>query len=176
MRNVRGIRVGLALMLAPLPALVAHAEDPAVGAIEAAGRAAGQGLTLERKAKAAEEKARAAGAAWQKYQPNVVAARRKVEIAQERAKSGKKEDQDRLEAAQKNLTKIEAEHHRLFMENIAFQKQAEPLRKSSDEAIVVVDGAIAAAQQAIDGIQNRPIEKPRLQAQLDRIKKEWSKR
>ena len=174
--SLRGIRFGLALALAPLPALVAHAEDPAVGAIQAAGRAAGHGLTLESRAKTAEEKARAAGDAWQKYQPNVVVARRKVEIAEERAKSGKKEDQDRLETAQKNLTKIEAEHSRLFMENITLQKKAEPLRKSSDQAKVVVDGAIAAAQTAIDGVKANPVRKPQWQAALDRIKADWAKR
>ena len=174
--NTRGISVGLALALIPIPALVAYAEDPAVSAVQAAARAAGQGLTLEKSAKAAEAKAQTAADSWQKYQPKVVTARHNVEIAQERAKSGKKDDQEKLEAAQKNLTKIEAEHYRLLTETITLQKQAEPPRKASDEAKGVADGAIAGAQTALDGIQNRDGLKSRLQANLNKIKEQWAKR
>ncbi len=170
------ICAGLALILAPVPALVAYAEEPAAAAVRDAGRAAAAGLGAGQAAKKADDKARAAQDAVNKQLPAVVAARRSVEIAQGRASSGKKEDLDRLKKAQERLQKAESRFGELQKEAIARNQVAEKARAQAAAAAKAADGAIGGAQKAIDQMENKPIEKRDLQRDLDGIKERWAKK
>jgi chromosome segregation ATPase len=179
--NSRTNSLWLCLALAPVPALVAHAQDNAAAAVQQAANAVGKARAelprLAEGAAKAEEKAKAAQEEWQKHQPKVVAAQRKVEFARERAKqSGSEEDKKRLTEAEKNLRKIEAAHHRLSLKMIDLRKEADAFARRIKDLTQAAEAAIAAAQIAIDGMQNKPVEKQRLQDQLNKIKAEWAKK
>ena len=177
--HFRGNSAGLVLALVSIPALVAYAEDPAAGAVQQAGMAVGKAKAelprLTKGGAAAQTAADAARDAWNKSIPPVVAARRQLEIATERAKSGKEEDIKKLEEAKNKLERVEKTQSRLFARSLAAQKEADAFVAAIAKTKTGVETAIGAAQTAINGMKNQENHQKAFQAQLDMIKADWSK-
>ena len=162
--SLRGIRVGLALMLAPLPALVAYAEDPAEAVVRAAMgavRQAAQGKAdVAKKKTAHREAALKALVAGEKAGK----AREAAEAAQKKAvESGEAADQEKAAAAAQDAAVAAQEstfQQERFVRADAALKEAQKAAADAKEAAGI---ALAAALQAVDAIKNKPQVKDRLQ-------------